>query len=197
MKYIITGLHSSGKQEIITELVRLNIKCGKLFSNIDNPSNKLYNSENFELYSDKDISDIFENNAYIFIKDAQRINNIKPCFIGLSKFNYDNNDVFVLSPDELNAIPNTFSDNICIIWVDCTLSNRKSRYLTEKRTYNFINREEFEKTQINNYVKQMYELNTDPTILYFANEEPLRVAAIIYTLIKYPELLDLYKKNFN
>ena len=63
MKYIITGLHSSGKQEIITELVRLNIKCGKLFSNIDNPSNKLYNSENFELYSDKDISDIFENNA--------------------------------------------------------------------------------------------------------------------------------------
>ena len=40
MKYITTGLHSSGKQEIITELVRLNIKCGKLFSNIDNPSNK-------------------------------------------------------------------------------------------------------------------------------------------------------------
>ena len=34
-------------------------------------------------------------------------------------------------------------------------------------------------------------------VLYFTNEDPARVAAIIYSLIKYPDLLPIYTESFN
>ena len=138
MKYIITGLHSSGKQEVVDILEKLGVSCGRLFSNIDKAKPEIYNSFNFELYSDKDVSEIFENGAYIFIKDIQHYDNAGEYFEGLSKYEYDNNDVFVLSPDEIISVPNTIlKDDICIIWMDGTVNVRKSRYLFEKRSYNF------------------------------------------------------------
>ena len=35
MKHIVVGMHSSGKQELFDLLDRQNIRCGKLFSNIN------------------------------------------------------------------------------------------------------------------------------------------------------------------
>lgn len=199
MKYIITGLHSSGKQEVIDILEKLEVKCGRLFSNIDKASPTLYNSFNYELYTDSDISEIFENNAYVFIKDVQQDDTIGTFYEGLSKYAFDNNDVFVLSPDEIISIPNTFpSDDICIIWMDGTLNIRTNRYLYEKRSYNFAKREKFERREIQSFVKKLYDFNpTHPHLLYFSDEEPSRVATIIYTLLKFPELLPIYEKNFN
>ena len=116
MKYFITGLHSSGKQEVLDILSSQNIRCGKLFSNIESPSTDIYNSFNYELFTNIDINDIFENNAYVFIKDVQQDDTVGTFYEGLSKYAFDNNDVFVLSPDEIISIPNTFpSDDICII----------------------------------------------------------------------------------
>ena len=60
MKYFIVGLHSSGKQEILDILSKYEVPCGKLFSNISEPRAEIYNSFNYELYTDKDIKDIFE-----------------------------------------------------------------------------------------------------------------------------------------
>ena len=71
MKYFIIGLHASGKQEIIDMLRELGISCGKLFSNMEEPSPNIYNSLNYELYSNKDVMDIFENNAYVFIQEMK------------------------------------------------------------------------------------------------------------------------------
>ena len=67
MKFFIVGFQCSGKQEVLDILETHGIKCGKHFSNIDQPEPYIYNSYNYELYSMKEIVEIFENNAYIFI----------------------------------------------------------------------------------------------------------------------------------
>ena len=141
----------------------------------------------------------FENNAYVFIQEI-------PCgitsesykyFEGLSKYSLDNHDVFAISPDQfLSIVPNSINDDICFIWVDGTSINRRTRYLNEKCAYNFKERDVVESRDIQSFVKSLYSFKNSP-VLYFANEEPARVATIIYTLIKHPELLELYSKTFN
>ena len=76
MKFFIVGLHCSGKQEVLDILEKNGVRCGKQFSNIEEPSPNIYNSYNYELYSMRDINDIFENNAYIFINELDGLFNI-------------------------------------------------------------------------------------------------------------------------
>lgn len=199
MKYFIIGLHSSGKQEVLDILDKLGVKCGKLFSDIDKPTEEIYNSYNYELYTHKDVIDIFENNAYVFIQEL--LNNVNvnsyKFFEGLSKYTLDNNEVFALSPDQFIAIaPKTINEEICLVWMDGTLNRRKNRYFSEKRMYSFNNRETIEKSDIQSFVKYLYGFNNSP-VIYFTDEEPCRVATILYSLIQHPELLPLYVKNFN
>lgn len=200
MKYFIIGLHASGKQEIIDMLRELGISCGKLFSNMEEPSPNIYNSLNYELYSNKDVMDIFENNAYVFIQEMKgnQYDGVYKYFEGLSSYTYDNNDVFSLSPDQVLMIsPNNLKkEEICFIWLDNTKTNRKSRHHTENRPYNFIERDNIERDGIQSLVKFLYGFENGH-IIYFNNEEPSRVATIIYSIIKHPDLFKLYEKNFN
>ena len=63
-------MHSSGKQEVADILENYGVRCGKLFTNYDNPtSSNVYNGVNYEQYSAIDINEIFENNAYIFMHE--------------------------------------------------------------------------------------------------------------------------------
>ena len=200
MKYFIVGLHASGKQEVVDILNKLDVKCGRLFSDIENTSPELYNSINYELFTQQDITDVFENNAYVFLQELQtpatsfHSNRI---YEGLSKYEFDQNDVFVLSPDQfVNIVPNSINEDICIVWLDNTKNNRISRFHTEKRQYVFNDREELERRDIDTFVKSIYNFKNSQ-LIYFTNEEPCRVATIIYTLIQHPELLDIYVQNFN
>lgn len=200
MKYFIIGLHSTGKQEVIDHLEQMGIKCGKIFSNLDTPSDDIYNSHNYELYTDDDINLIFENDAYIFIQEIPYTNiNFKTSkyYEGLSKYSFDQNQVFVLSPDQFLAIsPNVVKDDVCIIWMDSTKNHRTARYHMEKRGYNYAMRDEHERRDINTFVKSIYSFNNSP-IIYFTDEEPARVASIIYTIIIHPDTFDMFVKNFN
>lgn len=200
MKYFIVGLHASGKQEVADILKKLGVRCGKLFSDIENASGELYNSYNYELYTQADVNEVFENNAYIFMQEVQTSPtnfHAYRIYEGLTKYEFDQNEVFVLSPDQFVKIPqNAINEDVCIIWMDNNKHNRYSRYHTEKRAYNFINRDEIERRDIDTFVKNVYSFNNAP-VIYFTNEEPCRVAVIIYTLLKHPELLDLYVQNFN
>lgn len=199
MKYFIIGLHSSGKQEVVDILTKLGIKCGRHFSNIDKASEYVYGSYNYELYTCQDINDVFENNAYIFIQELQSSFNVNAYkfFEGLSKYSFDNNEVFILSPDQLLTIsPKAIDEEVCFVWMDNTLANRRNRYVSEKRFYNFVERDTIEKNDMQSFVKNLYGFN-DSSVLYFTNEEPSRIATIIYSVIKHPELLPLYIKNFN
>ena len=202
MKYIIIGMHCSGKQEVADILENNGINCGRLFTNLDNlSSSNIYNGANYEQYTSKDINEIFENNAYIFMHEFPWGNELNlsalKYYEGLSLYEFDNNDVFVMSPDQLFSVsPTSVKDKVCFIWLDNTKKDRLNRYYMEKRTYSFSNREDIELKDSNSFVKFLYGFENSE-VLYFNNEDPMRVAAIIYSLIKHPELLDIYVKSFN
>ena len=198
MKFFIVGLHCSGKQEVLDILEKNGVRCGKQFSNIEEPSPNIYNSYNYELYSMCDINDIFENNAYIFINELENkyINSYK-YFEGLTRYEFDNNDVFTISPDQLLHISQSvIKEDICFIWMDNNTTDRMNRYKREKREYGFIQKDNIEKRDIDSFSKTIYNFNNSK-VIYFTNEEPCRVATIVYTLIKHPDLVDIFVENFN
>lgn len=199
MKFFIVGFHCSGKQEVLDILEREGINCGKQFSNLETPSCSIYNSYNYDLYDRKDINDIFENNAYVFINEMDELFNVNSYkyFEGLTKYEFDNNDVFLLSPNQLLQISqNNINEDICFIWLDNNKEDRLKRYKLEKREYSFSNREIIEKKDVNSFVKTLYGFNNS-NLLYFINEEPARVATIVYSLVKHPELIEIYTKYYN
>lgn len=199
MKFLIVGLHSSGKQEVLDILSEMGVKCGRLFSNLDNPSPEIYNSFNYDIFTTSEVNEIFENNAYIFINELDKSSNVNSYkyFEGLTKYEFDNNDVFALSPDQLLHIsPNTIKDDICFIWMDNDKEDRILKYRKEKRTYNFSNREDIEKNDLDFFVKTLYNYNNS-SLIYFVKEDSCRVATIIYSIIQHPDLMDVFVKNFN
>ena len=188
MKYIIVGMHSSGKQELFEILMKQNISCGKLFSN------KNINDIRYEFFSDKDVLDVFENKAYIFMKEVDNFS--RNCYEGLSLYEYDNNSVFILSPDQFTAIPQQFfTEDICLVWLDDNKSVRKQRYDDERRDYDFGEREEFERRDLDEFIKTIYN-NKYFHVLYFTNEDIARVSSIVYACVKYPELVNNFEKTF-
>lgn len=195
-------MHSSGKQEVADILENHGIKCGRLFTNVDNPSaSNVYNGSNYEQYSSKDINEVFENNAYIFMHEFPWGNELNlsslKYYEGLSLYEFENNDVFVMSPDQLFSISTTsIKDDVCFIWMDNTKKERLNRYYAERRSYSFSNREEIESKDSNSFVKFLYGFEKG-RVLYFTNEDPMRVAAVVYSLITHPDLLDIYTETYN
>ena len=200
MKFFIVGLHCSGKQEILDILEKQGVSVGRLFSNIESASPQIYNSYNYELMSTKDINEMFENKAYLFLQELESSATSKSYkyYEGLSLWTYDNNQVFALSADQFIAIPQkAFRDEeIVIFWVDCDKHNRHERYLLERRSYGFAEREEIEMRDIAVFGKSVYSV-PNSRVIYFSNEEPGRVACTVLTLIEHPEYLPLYEKYFD
>ena len=200
MKFFIVGLHASGKQEILDILEKQGVNVGRLFSNIESPDTRIYNSYNYELMSTVDINEMFENKAYMFLKELESSVTTKSYkyYEGLSLWTYDNNQLFALSPDQFIAIPAKAyrGEEIVLIWVDCDKHNRKERYYDEKRIYSFSERDEIENRDILVFGKYVYNL-PNSHVIYFANEDPGRVACTVLTLIQHPEYLQLYEKYFN
>lgn len=202
MKYIIIGMHSSGKQEVADILENNGIRCGRLFTNMDNISAlSMYNGSNYEQYTNKDINEIFENNAYVFMQEfpfGDELNmSVCKYYEGLSLYEFENNDVFVMSPDQLFSIsPTAIKDDVIFVWLDNPKKERLNRYYSEKRSYSFANREEIELKDSSSFVKFLYGFDRS-NVLYFTSEDPTRVAAIIYSLITYPDLLPIYIDAFN
>lgn len=192
MKFFIVGLHSSGKSDIVDMLERKGISCGHIFSDITTPKDSIYNSYNYELYTTKDVNEVFENDAYLFVKECKTGD--QKFYEGLSRHTFENNDVFVLSPDQLLVTSfNNVDEDVCFVWVDNTKSNRYNKYLDDRKTYNFKQREVVETEDLSTFVRTIY---TKP-MLYFCNEDPARIASIIYTMVKYPELQEIFFENYN
>lgn len=192
MKFFIVGLHSSGKSDIVDILERKDISCGHIFSDITTPKDNIYNSYNYELYTTKDVNEVFENDAYLFVKECKAGD--QKFYEGLSRYAFENNDVFVLSPDQLLSTSfNNIDEDICFVWVDNTRSNRYNKYLEDRKSYNFKERELLESEDLSTFVKIIY---TKP-MLYFSNEESSRIAAIIYTMIKHPETQQMFFEAYN
>ena len=200
MKFIIVGLHASGKQEILDILEKQGVNVGRLFSNIESASPQIYNSYNYELMSTADINEMFENKAYLFLQELESSATTKSYkyYEGLSLWSYDNNQLFALSPDQFISIPikSYRGEELVIIWVDNDRHDRNSRHISEKRSYSFKEREEIESRDIAVFGRLIYSL-PNSHVIYFANEEPGRVACSVLTLIEHPEYLPLYEKYFD
>lgn len=195
MKYIIVGLHCTGKMKIAKILRDNDISVGSLMTNAD-ISSELSQHNLYKQYPIDDMNLTFENNAYIFFKDLN--DNMMNEYECLSSFEFDNNDVFILSPHHLNAIPKTkiSKDKICFIWLDNNTSNREMTHIDENRKYSFHERERFESKDIHDFVEKIYTI-PNSEMIYFWNEEPARVATIIELMIRHPECRDKIIQNFN
>ena len=195
MKYFIVGLHGTGKQEVMDILEHQGVACGKLFSNIESPSNSIYGSYNYELYNTSDINEVFENNAYVFLRELKH--GTEKYYEGLSTYAVENNDVFVLSPDQLVAIsPKLMPEDVCFIWLDNTKANRYNRYRDERCTYDFNERETLERQDLNTFIKNMYSYDKN-RVLYFMNDDPVRIAAIVFALVQHEDLLPAFSQAFS
>jgi hypothetical protein len=102
-----------------------------------------------------------------------------------------------MSPDQLFSIsPTSIKDDVIFVWLDNPKKERLNRYYAEKRSYNFSDREEIENKDATSFVKALYGFDKS-NVLYFTNEDPVRVAAILYSLIIYPDLLPIFVDAFN
>jgi len=190
-KYLIIGLHASGKHEIAEDLIKNGIKVGKNFVSLPNFSSDIY-LLNTVYYQSQDIDTMFESQAYIFMQ--KKLAGGESYYEGLSLYEYDNNSVFVMSPDQFDLIPSISSD-VTIVWLDNNVSDRRLRYLSERRKYDFTKEENYERQDMAEFIDK---INSSPNkVLYFNNEDPLRVSAIIYALVKNPELLKVFEERFN
>lgn len=190
MKYLVTGRQGCGIPQVIEELENLGASIGHIFRSTNSLKPETYSLSRIS-YSHSDIEKMEVTNAYIFMQESYQ----REKFIeGLSFWDYDNHDIIYMSVDQVSKIPERIWNNmdITLIWLDNSTDNRISR-LKQNSKHNISLIEENEKPYIQGFIDRVY----DKPYLYFFNEEPERVATIIWSLVKYPDLSDIYIKNFN
>lgn len=182
-------MHCSGKQMILEDLKFNGIRYGRLFTNLPSvPADRYIPNELY--YTNEDIHKIFESNSYVYMYEHFELP--EPYYEGLSLHEYDNGDVFAITPAQFNLIP-WFEPNDVMVWLDNTEQFRRMRHRTENRKYDFNEEEQLSRYDMSDFVERV---NSHPHVLYFNNEDPFRVSTVIYTLIKHPDLLPMYEKNF-
>ena len=197
MKVFIVGRQCSGKTEVLDECDELGLRVGREFCNIQSPV--LHIDPKYELYTIDDINKIFENNAYICITgiDESGVLDGYMGYRGLSLYTFDNSDVMLLHPQQVCSLnKKAITEPILFVWVDDNRDKRIHRFVENKCGHNFIEIEEVESQFDTDFIKTVYNL-PNSQLIYFNNEDPGRIAAIVYTLVKHPELVDIFVKKFN
>ena len=197
MKIFVVGKQCSGKTEILNECEELGLRVGREFCNIK--SSALHIDPKYERYTMDDISKIFENNAYICISGINESGVLDGYmgYRGISLYTFDNSDVMALHPNQVCELnKQAITDDVLFIWMDDNRDRRIHRYAENKYVYNFIEVEENESQFDADFVKVIYNL-PHSTLIYFNNEDPSRVAAIIYAIRNHPDLIDIFVNRFN
>jgi hypothetical protein len=187
-KFIIIGFNCNGKMHVAKRLEEKGVRVGHIFRNTESVGEQY--SLSTVVYDSKEVNDLFENQSYIFIKESQ--NKADKYYEGLSFYEYQNSDVIIMSPDQFNMVPR-FDDNVIFVWLDNNDTNRRYRHRAEKRKYDFANQDRLEKEYIHDFMDRI----GDNPIIYFLNENPERVATIVHSLIKHPDLTDEFLETFN
>ena len=197
MKIFVVGKQCSGKTEILNECEELGLRVGREFCNIK--SNALHIDPKYERYTMDDISKIFENNAYICISGINESGVLDGYmgYRGISLYTFDNSDIMALHPNQVCELnKQAITDDVLFIWMDDNRDRRIHRYAENKYVYNFIEVEENESQFDADFVKVIYNL-PHSKLIYFNNEDPSRVAAIIYAIRNHPDLIDIFVNRFN
>lgn len=189
-KYIIIGFNCSGKMAVADTLRRYGVKVGDTFRSVESVGTQY--SLSTIVYTNKEVNDMFENQSYLFLKQSAVKSDRNRYYEGISFFEYQNKDVFVMTPDQFNTV-SRFDDNVIFVWLDTNAKQRRYRHRMEKRKYDFNNQERIEQEFVQDFTSRIGDNN----ILYFFNEDPDRVATIIYSLIEHPDLVTKYLETFN
>lgn len=190
MKYIIVGFPCSGKQEIIEDLESNGVKVGKTFNNILDPIDGVY-SCNAETFDNEEIGRIFENESYLYLREVNSFD--FPYYDGLTTQSFDSAQVVALTPEQLTSIP-FIPSKVCYVWLDNTSIERRARYNSQHRKHNFSVAEENSRAITSDFVEKVY--SGEHNVLYFNNEDPKRVSAILISVLRHPDLTDLYLTAF-
>lgn len=200
MKIIIVGKHASGKHEVLNLCEEHGVRVGREFCNIDQPHPKIYMDPKYTRYTNDDIGNIFELKAYLSIGGIEEAEIIDSYMYhrGISSYALDQSDVIVMTLPQFDGINKQvlLGDKVIFVWLDNTQDNRIRRHAAEDRTYSFNEQEEIESNHEVDFVKNLYAF-PNSEVLYFTNEEPERVAAIITAMVKHDDLVPLFIKYFN
>ena len=199
MKVFIVGKHASGKHKALQCCEDQGVAVGHEFSTMTDQHPEVYMDKKAELYSQEDVTNIFEMRAYICITGIEE-SGVMDAYAhhrGISHHTYDNSDVMVLTPTQLEGLNRKLiRDHVVFVWLDNTQDNRIRRHAEERRTYSFIEQDEIEEMHGFDFVKCLYNF-PDSDVLYFTNEDPERVGTIITAIIKHPDLLPNFVNTFN
>lgn len=198
MKIFIVGKHASGKHEALECCENNGIRVGREFCNIESAPENIYIDPKYLKYTMDDISNIFEMKSYMCMGGIEEDGVIDSYMYhrGISFYTYDNSDVMVLTPAQLeNLNMELIKDDVLFVWMDCTQGNRIRRHAEQARKYSFTEQEEIEDRHSLDFVKTLYGF-PNSHVLYFTNEEPERVATIINAIVKHPELADMFIENY-
>lgn len=198
MKVFIVGKHASGKHDVLKTCEEQGVTVGHEFTSLTTFP-RIYMDQNAEHYSQDDINKVFEMQAYICISGIEETGIVDSYahHRGISHHTYDNSDVMVLTPTQLESLNRKLiRDYVLFVWLDNTQDNRIRRHAEEERSYSFIEQDEIESRHLTDFVKTLYNYpNSD--VLYFTNEEPERIGTIISTIIKHQDVLPNFIKTFN
>ena len=199
MKIFLIGRHCSGKGEVLNILDSMGIKVGREFSNLPQYEPNIYIDEKYERYSADDVEKIFEQNSYMYIGGFNEFGILDgyEYYRGLSYYTYDNSDVMSLTPEALVSINKKLvKDPVLFVWMDSSRDSRIRRYVDESRQYDFAVIENRESLYDRDFIKHLRNFKSEG-MLYFNNEEPGRIAAIIASIIMHPDLAKIFIENFN
>lgn len=201
MKIWLVGPQGTCKRDIYRLLGADKFKLGKLFTNkpIDDIS---YNKYIYKYFPLETVNEVFENNSNIFIQTC--LDDSENIYTGLDFAEYDENDVFVLTPEQFTAIPTQYFKDGLVVWLDGGWNWRKNnivydefRYDTDP-TYNYNNVEIAEKSFYKPFCKMMNELiANNKNVLYFLEESPNRVKAIIKSIALNPKIKAEFVREFS
>lgn len=189
-KYIIIGFNCSGKMAVANKLKEYGVKVGNTFRNVESIGNQY--SLSTVIYNNEELNNMFENQSYLFIKESALKSDHNRYYEGISFYEYENNDVFVMTPDQFNTIAK-FEEKVVFVWLDTNSKQRRYTHRIEKRKYDFNFQEKIEQEFIQDFTSRI----GDNKMLYFFNEDPERIATIIYGLIQHPDLVPKFIETFN
>ena len=198
MKIFVIGKHSIGKYTTSKLLEEKGVKVARVFSNrppklIDTYT---YLDKDYRYLETQDIHNLFETKSCLFLGSDPH----GEFYVGLDFMELDKNEVFFLSPNQfLELDEKMIREEVLVIWVDATYEYRLRRYFNNQLEYNFEQVEAFEEIYDGQFMESYYnKLKSTSHFmddLYFINEEPNRLAAVIYSILKDPNIMDLYKEE--
>lgn len=208
MKIIIIGKQGCGKSRILDILEDWGVSVGREFSNLPSKPDQVYIDPKYEHYTMEDIDGVFENKSYLYIGGIEEPN-VDDAFLyyrGISFYTYDHSEVIAMSVTRLGEL----NWNLCVtpgrtgndpekvlwVWLDNKRVSRIQRHVEEHRTHSFVDVEKLESRFDADFVKNLYSF-PGSNVLYFTEEEPERVATIIYSILQHPDLVDKFVENFN